>query len=585
VTANSSFEWKHVGAVHGEIGGVHKFKGLDLDYNIYRSVSTTNYPHNDQTNIIASGYGMRIENTSNPNLPNLVQTAGPDITNPASYHTARRDLRVAQGKDAFQGVALNGKLAFDTVVPAWIKAGLRLRKQDRDLFADQFRWTYVGPDGVAGVNPATGINDANMAQFVNPKIRRWGGLEKYPLIPTFNWATHGWNPGGDYGPGRSLETAVRDNPSHFIEDVELRTRTALANRMNFEETVNAAYVMGSAEIGKLQVTGGVRVEETKTNGDGAKNEVTPAEAALRAAWTGPLTSAEIIRRTTAQYSGRQQAEGEYREVFPGLHFKYSVTDNLLIRASYATNIGRPAVGQLIPNTTVDNVNRNLVISNPSLKPQYADNFDLGIEFYFEPIGVLSAGVFLKEIKQFIFSRSGSVIQEQDGDYGQYAGYTYTSQLNGGSAKVRGLELAYQQQFAFLPGFWRSFGVYANYSRNETEGDYGGAAPTTKVAGFIPETGNAGISYIRSPITFRLQYNFVGRRLDSVTASQARMLYRRATGIFDIKSVYEINRNFSAYLDVWNLFNEQELVQEFEGGRRGRNFRTGPQVLGGLNWRY
>ena len=39
------------------------------------------------------------------------------------------------------------------------------------------------------------------------------------------------------------------------------------------------------------------------------------------------------------------------------------------------------------------------------------------------------------------------------------------------------------------------------------------------------------------------------------------------------------------LSIENAYDEQELAQEFEGGRRGRNFRTGPQVLGGINWRY
>ncbi|MBI4623988.1 MAG: TonB-dependent receptor, partial [Verrucomicrobia bacterium] len=437
VTANSSFEWKHVGSVHAEIGAVHKFRGLDVDYNLYKSVSTTNYPHNDQTNIIATGIGLRIEDTSDPNLPKLTQTAGPDITNPNSYSTARRDLRKAQGKDAFVGAAINIKKNFDTVVPTWVKAGVRLRTQNRDLFADQFRWNYVGRDGVTGVNQATGINDDNLAQFVNPNIRRWGGTEKYPLLPTLNWATWGWNPGGNYKPGPSLETGLRDSPALFVEDVELRTRTALANRQKFEETINAAYIMGNMDLGKLQITAGMRVEETKTEGEGAKNEITPAEAALRAAFVGPLTDAEIIRRTTAQYRGRQKAKGDYREVFPGLHFKYTVLNNLLVRASYSSNIGRPSIGQLIPNTTVDNIRRSLVISNPSLKPQHANNFDLGVEYYFEPVGVLSAGVFLKEIKQFIFTRGGDVIQGNTGEYGEYTGYTFSSQFNGGAARVRG----------------------------------------------------------------------------------------------------------------------------------------------------
>lgn len=584
VAATSSFEYKDVEGETTEIGGVHKFPGWDIDYSAYRSLSITNYPHNDQVTIIATGIGLAIEESGDPNFPRLTQTGGPDITNPDSYQ-ARRDLRVAQGKDVFNGVAFNAKRSWATPIPFSLKAGARVRAQKRDLFADQFRWWYVGPDGISGPNPATGRSDDNLARFVNPRVIRWEGTERYPLLPVLNWADHNYNPHSDYRTGPNFETAVRSNPELFSEDVEIRTRTALANRLQFRETISAAYAMASARLGRVEITTGFRAEKTETEGNGSKNEITPAEAARRAAWVGVVTPDETIRRTRAQYSGRQQATGDYAEVFPHLHLKYGINQRLLARASFATNIGRPSIGQLIPNTSVNNTARTLVISNPSLKPQYGRNVDISLEYYFEPAGLLSAGVFLKDIKQFIFTRAGNTLQgNEGGDYDQYAGYTYTSQFNGGSAKVRGFEIAYQQQFTFLPGPLQGLGAYANYSRNETEGNYGGATTTKRVAGFIPETANAGFSFIRSPWNLRLQYNYAGRRLAGVSASQARLNYFKARGIYDLKSVFTVTRNVSLYFDVWNIFDEQEYAQEWEGGRNGRNFRTGRQLLVGINWK-
>ena len=40
-------------------------------------------------------------------------------------------------------------------------------------------------------------------------------------------------------------------------------------------------------------------------------------------------------------------------------------------------------------------------------------------------------------------------------------------------KMEGFEIAYQQQFSFLPGFWKGFGAFANYTKLESEGNYGG----------------------------------------------------------------------------------------------------------------
>jgi len=147
----------------------------------------------------------------------------------------------------------------------------------------------------------------------------------------------------------------------------------------------------------------VRLERTETNGEGAVIRITPAERARRAAWVGAVTSDELRRRTIAEYSARRTASGAYPETFPGLHLKYEVMRGLITRASYATNIGRPAIGPLIPRTTVNYDNRSLSPSNPSLRPQYADNYDVGLEYYFKPVGLLSAGAFHKEIKNFIYT--------------------------------------------------------------------------------------------------------------------------------------------------------------------------------------
>jgi outer membrane receptor protein involved in Fe transport len=115
-------------------------------------------------------------------------------------------------------------------------------------------------------------------------------------------------------------------------------------------------------------------------------------------------------------------------VLPGVLLKFAITPRLLTRLSWATNVGRPRIGQLIPRTTVNFDNQTITISNPSLKPQTADNFDFMAEYYFEPVGVVSVGVFQKNIKNFIFT-SGErrwASGEDNGFSGDYAGYALTT---------------------------------------------------------------------------------------------------------------------------------------------------------------
>jgi len=590
VTAQARY--KDGTAVHAEVGSVNRFERVDIDYNVYRSESTTRYPHQETVTTTARGIGLRIENTAEPDFPRLTQTAGPALADIASYRENRYERGIALGEDEYRGATVNMKVAFEPGVPAWIKAGLRWREQKRNLDGAaaggaSFRTTYVGPDGVVGINPATGINDDNLAPFLQPNLKAWGGLERMPAVPWLvrpNTDIH--SRAFDHS-GYNIGTAYRETPAHFRDDVAFNVMSQLNNRQSFEERIGGAYAMGGFDLGRLSVIGGLRVETTKTEGEGAKNEVTAAEAARRAAWVGPVTEEETRRRTIAQYGGRLRAAGEYQEVFPGLHFKYEPTRRLVARASYSTNIGRPSIGQLIPRTTINNQALTISTSNPSLKPQYADNFDVGLEYYFEPIGLVSATVFLKEIRQFIFTTGGRIVgaSADNGFDGEYAGYNVTTQYNGGRARVRGFELSYQQQLTFLPGLLGGLGIYANYAYNDTRGDYGGTVTTTKVAGFSPRTANAGISYIRHPFSLRLQGSYMGRRLVTVAASPSRMEYDRPRETVDFKAVYDVSRHFSVYLDVTNIFAEPERAREFENGRPFRTYTSGTQVLSGINARF
>src|SRR3546814_13244831 len=78
--------------------------------------------------------------------------------------------------------------------------------------------------------------------------------------------------------------------------------------------------------------------------------------------------------------------------------------------------------------------------NPDLKPYEAWNFDAGVEYYLPNNGALSAGLFYKDVKNFIVDTNRE-------DPGEYLGIAYdeaTVPINGDSARIWGLELSYTQ---------------------------------------------------------------------------------------------------------------------------------------------
>ena len=564
-------------------GGVHRYSGLLLDYDAYTSKSKAYYPGNNNLTFSIAGVGFDI-NRRDRLFPEVTQTAGPDWTKLESYTTNTYNSARMVGWDNYVGAAINAKKSFVTSTPFFLKAGLRFREQTRYLDNTPYNTSYVGPDGVMGVNPATGRNDDNLAQFgqmnrpfPDTSLRRYG----FVPFPAFQ----------ANGRANNIDPLIAANPSYFRRALATDLQAAYQNNQQFDEKISAAYLMGQVQLGPLSVLAGLRVEETEVEGNGSLQVLTPEEKARRAAYVGALTDTEIERRVKEEFGRRTKRTGDYRTWFPGLHLKYQFTRNLLARASYAENIGRPGIGQLIPRTSVNLDNSTVVTSNPSLEPQRARNFDVSAEYYFEPAGLLSVGVFQKEIRKFIYtSTSGTVPSGADNGFnGDYAGFLITTQFNGGYAKVKGLEIGYSQQFTFLPAPFNGLGAFANATRMQAEGNYGAGsaialAPNPRVAGFNPFILNAGVSYIRGKWNLRASYNYRDKYLTGYNANESRASYAAARPTVDVKTLFNVNRRLSLYLDVVNVLGQPDRQIEFGYARPNTTHLMRQQFFFGANFR-
>lgn len=582
VTLSSENLYKDGRTANLNAGGVHRYRTLEVTYDAYISSSKANYAGTATPSFIARNIGWRLDRSENAYLPAITQTAGPDWTDISTYTQNSFNIARRAMWDEYVGASLNAKKSFDTRFPTYVKTGWRLREQTRRNVNTPFSGTYVGPDGVMGPNPAQGgRNDDNLEQFMERRTLP-GDLGRYPNLPFPRVV----------GKGRTFWTALEENPALLQQNLAANLQAELQGNTRFEETIDAYYLMGNVSFGRLSLLTGARIETTDVEAEGARQQITPAEAALRTAWgSRPLTDEETRRRTLAEFGSRVTRTGEMRHVLPGVHFKYSPFPNSVVRLGWARNIGRPSIGQLIPTTTINDEARTVRTSNPELKPQIADNYDLSLEYYFEPAGVVTAGVFYKDIESFIYEAGGATIPagQDNGFGGEFAGYTLTTHYNGGQGKVKGLELSYNQQFTFLPGWLKGFGAFANYTRMEAEGNYGsggaiGLAPTPKIPGFNPLNANVGLSYIRNKLTLRAQWNYRGRYLLTFNANESRLVYARARDTLGIKTAYRFNRRFEAYFDVVNLLSEPDREREFTGGRVQVYSMLLPQLYFGINAR-
>lgn len=120
-------------------------------------------------------------------------------------------------------------------------------------------------------------------------------------------------------------------------------------------------------------------------------------------------------------------------------------------------------------------NENLVVIEgrgvrggaPDLLPVTSDNFDLTAEWYFNQVGSLTLSAFYKEVKGVVVFNTQ---RQSFTNNGQTFDVITTRELNSpDTGKVKGVEVAYQQTYDFLPGALSGFGLQANYTFVDSSG--------------------------------------------------------------------------------------------------------------------
>jgi len=141
------------------------------------------------------------------------------------------------------------------------------------------------------------------------------------------------------------------------------------------------------------VLGGVRYEKTDVTAIGSVNPPTKLQWDSDNDWT-------TISSTTG--SVPIVVKRSYDNILPNVDFDVAVTDDVKLRASYSETMGRPSYQQMGPVTTLTSVYYKTASSgNPGLKPMESKNLDLAVEWYYSKDSYLSAGVFSKDVSNYI----------------------------------------------------------------------------------------------------------------------------------------------------------------------------------------
>lgn len=518
-------------------GGSHKFGPWTIDY-----AGRYNLQHADSGNgnddsggtvtMTDPTIGWTI-NRADPAHPVLSQTAGASIYNLASYTNTitftKRNTTL--DNDIVEGVG-NVSYDFDSRWPITVKAGLAYQNHEYKLLSrDPQQWT---PVSAANAFPAAGTYYEGPTQYLNG----------YPMVDA-----------------RSVSVAI-SNPALWTENVYYRVSNDYSGDSGVTENVEAEYAQVQAKLGRLTVLAGVRAEQTE--------DVTSAYIEVP-----PATAAQIpdpVARAIHDWDHPTQDHGSYDRAFPSVHLTYGIADNLVARASWSTSFGRPPFNDLVPTATINNAAQTVSTGNPGLGPEYSENIDLALAYYFKPAGVLSVGYFNKRISDFIGSEAVGIVPTgpDNGYQGNYAGYQLLSDVNLGTATVSGWEVDYRQQFIFLPGFLKGLGLAGNLALLQTHGNYGGATTVSggQLPGFIPKSGTASLTYTYRGFETRVILNYVGPYLITLAANPASSLYYNQYAPVSVYFSYRLRPELTFYCQVQNIFQQPLNQYYYEPSRQG-----------------
>jgi TonB-dependent receptor len=493
-------------------GGEHQLGNVELDYKAFYSYGRELHPDQLSSEFRLRNIDFKLD-FSDPQFPTYQVTNGVDINDPSLYYLNGIDYRTTTASNANIVGALNLKMPFSLAgLSSELKFGgkYRLKRKDRDDTRYGYSWRG---------------NRLYMDQFVWDK-------------QTSDFLDGHYNYGPQPDPDKMWDffSRYRNNPDSLRGSLNIWD--SQGQSYNAKEHIYAGYAMATVNWDQMMVLLGGRFEGTKNDYNGT---------VLIFDDSGDLSSATD---TTGERSKS--------DFLPMIHFKYQLARMSNLRLAVTKTLARPNYFDLVPYLSIDPDSPELRQGNPDLKNTTAWNFDIMGEHYFSGIGVVSGGFFYKQLDNIIFELRSKI----DNPTSPYDGWDFRGPVNGGKATLTGLELNWQQQLNFLPGFWAGFGIYANYTKIWAKSDL--IKETREGVDALPgqagNVGNLALSYEWSGLSLRASMMFQDKYLIEVAGDPDGQSdqWRDSHLQFDLSGSYQIIPELDVFAEFVNVSNTPKV---------------------------
>lgn len=450
-------------------------------------------------------------------FPNTYEANGPflDITSPNLQDPSRYPFRrVRRRTDDVQEdtYSLGFDLRYDLGQASnFLKAGARYVSRDKGWDRQNTNYTGTRTPFLLSAVSGMGPDDFFDGRF------SFGPVIDYP----------------------AAETYFRDNFANFNPDRATTTIDSLATDFNVSEEVVSGYGMANIEIAGVTVIGGVRVERTEAD-----------------------YSAYDLQRDGGALIGAPLRSGgtSYTNILPSLHLRTEPMENLVLRAAWSNTIGRPNYTDIVPRRELEydevatGVFRGGISEgNPDLEPFESMNLDFSAEYYLTPAGIISIGLFYKDIENPIYNRTIDLTDTTiDGQF--FSLLSLTRPENASSGKIKGIELNYQQQFTFLPSPFDGLGLSANGTLTDSSTEVFGRSDDVPFFRQSDSLGNVALFYEKYGFSARLALAHRSDYLEALNVPNLD-LHVAERNQLDFKASYRLRDGVEIFGSILNINDE------------------------------
>jgi len=504
------------------IGGEHLLSAkLQMNWSVNYAQASEDRPNERYIEYQNKGldFDMNLNDTRFP----LITAAGDNTTEDFGFRELSENNNYTEESEL--GAKLNFRVPFSIIEDqkGRIRFGARVRIKDK--FRDNNFFEY---------SPITDFGNLN-------------------TLPSTFYSGENWQAGSQYVPGNFVTNSYLGgldlNNAALYDKIDVPAEY-LGLNYNAKENIYAGYIRFNQDFNdRLSMIAGLRIENTAI--DYTANYITNEE----------------------DLEAKVNNTNSYTNVLPSIAFKYNTLNNWVYRAAFTTSLARPDYYALSPFVSVIPDDDSAIdAGNPNLNATYAYNFDFMAEKYFKSVGLLSGGVFYKNLTDFIYTyRDNQYTNEQfASDFPSLinpiptanpGNWSLTQQRNGESVAVFGFEVALQRQLDFIPGkFFKGLALYLNYTYTDskakgiTNAD-GEERKNVTLPGTAPHMFNSSLSWENKKFSARISLNHTAAYLDELGGQSFDDRYYDKQTFLDANVSYKFTRNLRIFAEANNLTNQ------------------------------